>query len=155
MGLDIYCRWGKVEKDEFIGWHESDGQWRNYYKNSITGFESVPESGYLRESWGSLSWVGNKARELDAPMPYDFFPGWEGSNGEELKMNNGTLEKVIAFRDETLIPWLASTGEIRHTLDGEAYREFVAFCGRVRDVIGFINFLQVHSDKENLTVIFG
>jgi hypothetical protein len=160
MGLDIYCRWGTVKKNEdgykyFIGWQEEGGQWNNYYENSITGFESVPESGYLRESWGSLRAVTEMAEKLGAPNPYDFFPDWEGSNGEELMMENGTLENVLSFRDQTLIPWLAQSKEIGRALEDEPYKEFQAFRGRIRDVIGFINFLQVHSDKENLTVIFG
>lgn len=158
MGLDIYCRWGKIEKDEdgyedFVGWQDTGGQWHNYYECSITGFESAPESGYLRESWGSLRAVGDVANKLNAPMPYDFFPDWKGSNGERLRINSETLKGVLSFRDDLLIPWLAN----RHgyDFDGEEYKEFKAFCGRIRDVIGFINFLQVHSNKENLTVIFG
>ena len=158
MGLDIYARWGEVIKvvngdyvyEELYGW-DNTGEWSDYYKNQITGFEAAPESGYLRESWGSLRWVNEFCESAGCPQLYGFFDDWRGSNGEEMQVNSGKLELLKQHR-ENLIKWLASS---KMPDDDEARKEHRIFVGRVRRVIGFINFVEVHKDKKNLVVIFG
>lgn len=160
MGLDIYVRWGEAVDvgegyKDFIEWDEG-GKYRLYYNAQITGFVSAPRSGYLRESWGSLSWVYEMAQKYSAPYPYNFWPDWNGYNGEQLDLTeNGRLDGVLEFRDKVLTPWLDSCSEVYDSLSAEDRDEFDLFVKRVRDVIEFIDFVQHHRDKPNLTIVFG
>lgn len=162
MGLDIYVRWGNVADNYdddykyFTEWSGKNPEYKYYYNAQMTGYRPAPESGYLRESWGSLRWVRDMAEKYDAPYPYYFWPDWNGFNGEQLDLTSGNrLSDVLAFRDEVLIPWLGGSYDKWESLDTEDRGDFDEFVVRVRNVIGFINFVQCHRDKPNLTIIFG
>lgn len=93
MGLDVYVAWDDMSPlDEQIRY---------------TGFHSSPGVGYLRESWGSLSWVMDMARVLDAPEPYyTVYPDWNGSNDGEIDVTPAKLLELLAIRDGVFKPWV-------------------------------------------------
>lgn len=171
MGLDIYVRWGKQDPDE--GWIDFPEDRR---EEQFTGFNSAPHAGYLRESWGSLSWCTNYAKQIGAPDPYGFFPNWDGGNGDELRCDEQGLLQVLAWRDEKLRPWTRDrkqrdafyekakqqyeamkpfeSTEAHDAAWKELTESYTAFCKRIADVIGFLNFVELHKDKPNLSICF-
>jgi len=99
------------------------------------------------------------AKRYDAPHPYGFYPHgrpeWEWNGNMDMDLSNGRIDEVLAFRDNILIPWLARSNGTRYSLEGEERKDFERFQRRIGDTIGFINFIQCHRDKPNLTVVFG
>lgn len=187
MGVDIYVRWGRQEDTE------TEESWPDFPAERAEeqhgcGFTSGPQFGYLRESWGSMRWVREMAEQLKAPNPYDFFPNWEGSNGEHVVCDAAGLAAVLAFRDEKLRPWLRDRAardtfyaearakkdaqplpsipnkptheEMMTAIAAEEARweeltgDYVAFRARMADVIGFLNFVELHQAEPGLTICF-
>jgi hypothetical protein len=162
MGLDIYVRWDKMSKNEKT--------------LQYTGMKSSPSNGYIRENWRSLEWVNKKAKELNAPNPYSFFPEWKGYNGEETAVDSSEkIQKLIEFRDKTLRCYLSDKWENNKSQQVEINREkrsalpekeqnefwenfwseLNAFEQRILDVIGLINFVQCNIGKAGLKIVFG
>lgn len=155
MGLDLHVKWGWREGSAWPEWYEQWGRWHDYHAATFTGLPDTPESGYLRESWTSYDWVVAMAERYNAPDPYEFFPEWKEESERDMDLSNGRLDEVLAFRDNILIPWLARSNGTRYSLEGEERKDFERFQRRVGNVVGFINFIQCHRDKPNLTVVFG
>lgn len=168
MGLDIYVRWGSVDDD---GYHDKfDTEFKTHHELQLTGFRSAPESGYLRESWGSLEWVSDWGNRFGSPQIYSFYKDWNGSNGESLTVCGSTITRLVEFR-ESLREWAAiakknrdelidiaakhASGECRAEVKRNAYEIYSVYIQRVRDVIGFLQFVELNKDRENLAIIFG
>ena len=157
MGLDVYVRFGTITVDE-DGYKEYDfnQQYPNEYRDQMTGFMSAPWAGYLRESWGSLSWCSGASKRFGGPFPYGFFPGWSGCNGERLELTPDNLAAVLAFRDATVRTWLRE----HSYLEGDNWTKedkegYTAYKDRLADTWSFINFVELHRDKPNLCIVFG
>jgi hypothetical protein len=175
MGLDIYVRWGEYSPDDgWVGFPEEASQ------NQMTGFVSAPYAGYLRESWGSLSWVARTAKELGGPNPYDLFADWSGSNGENMPVDTPERVQVaLAFRaklleylrgewsekQDALYKNLRDLYDVGPGMSNEKQSEWAqahsklegtlrAYLERITDMIGFINFIECNKDKQNLTVCY-
>lgn len=177
MGLDIYVRWGENTPDEgWVGFPEELRQ------NQMTGFVSAPYAGYLRESWGSLRWVGDAADKFGGPNPYTLNKQYSGGNGDEMPVNTPeSLQAALDFRTELLAylrtGWRetqekeynalnetlkAKYGELKTDEQYEAWtkahdelsRFLEAYASRITDMIGFINFIECNKDKPNITVCY-
>jgi hypothetical protein len=155
MGLDIYVRFGEVDEDGEHNWYPKDSKYHDLYEDQMTGFTSCPHAGYLRESWGSLDWVYNAAKEFNAPNPYKFFDEWEGSNGEVYDCSGDGLTKLLSFRDDVIRPWLRENRYPEREWTDDKKNNFDHFRNRLHDVWSFINFVELHKDQENLIIIFG
>ncbi len=166
MGLDIYVRWGTYNEEtgDYEGFPEE------LHEDQLTGFKTAPEAGYLRESWGSLRWVSDFSRSIKAPDPYGFFPDWGGYNGEKLDVSSPEkLQPVLDYRDKVLRPWLRDiVNHYKQWVEEHGPNDFLgdegedkdwwdalhAFERRVRDVVSFINFVELHKHEPSLVIAF-
>jgi hypothetical protein len=160
MGLDIYLRYGKLEKDEegyeyFVGWERGGEYEAEYVAQVSSGFTSAPESGYIRESWPSLRWVRETAQKFSTPFPYDFFPEWEGWNGETLRVDAERMPLITAFKSG-MSEWLNSPErkKERSALSGSEAEHFDVLSKRIMDAIAFLSLVEQKKDEPNLTIMF-
>ena len=154
MGLDVYMRWGKYNDDEAPYWPDMP---EDVYEAQHTGYVPAPESGYLRLNWAGVSFCETFPTEVNAPKPLDLYPEWNGENGDSLPVTAETWPKIAAHRD-ALRKWLVSG---RKTVRDEKkqrsenwwsdFRFFETVC---REVIGFINFTELHKDEPDAVILF-
>lgn len=160
MGLDIYVRWGRQDEDgEDIDMPE------DAINNQMTGYRNAPECGYLRHNWASARLVREMAEEYEAPNPIrGMYPEWEGYNGETLNVTPDALAHLLELRNQALL-WLRNKPYIkrnakRELLATEQERQeldegFDYFIQCIRNLVGFINFIELHKDEGNLRIYFG
>ena len=92
-------------------------------------------------------------REFGGPHPLAFYSEWNGANDDQYDCANGGLEKLLKFRDETIRPWLRTSGP-GQDWDDEKAGYFRAYVQRLEDVWSFINFVELKKDEENLIIGF-
>lgn len=160
MGLDIYVRWGAIGEDgDDVDFPEDIRQ------DQCTGFENAPECGYLRHNWTSVRRMREFASEYSAPNPItDMSPVWNGHNGETLQVDADVLAHLITLRRKVLDYLSHKPYEMRNVkmdkVDTVAERQEIAddfdyFRKCLRNLVGFINFVELHKDEDNLRIYFG
>lgn len=159
MGLDIYVRWGAVGEDgDDIDFPEDIRQ------NQCTGFENAPECGYLRHNWTSVRFCREFSVKYEVVDPIrGMYPEWNGSNGESIDVTADTLVHLFSLRSRALA-WLRDKPyDKRNSLmdaaatdadKEEVMEEFKYFSQCLRNLVGFINFIELHKDKPNLRIAF-
>jgi hypothetical protein len=98
---------------------------------------------------------------VGAPYPFGFWADWGGTNDEDMIIDEHNLEVLIDFRSE-LLSWFRETWRtyedlerikipIEYMLGGWTIQ---LFAKKVGEIIGFINFVELHKDEPNLAIEF-
>jgi hypothetical protein len=158
MGLDIYVRWGSINDDgDTVDFPE------DVANNQYTGMDNAPECGYMRHNWSSVRFCREFAQQYGFPSPIlGLYPAYGGDNGDSLLLTSGELERLFEFRSQVLL-WLRSRpyqkrNEIVESLPMEQRKkfedEFGYFYQCLRNVVSFINFIELNRDKYGLRIDF-
>jgi len=160
MGLDIYVRWGAIDDDgEDVEFPEDMEQ------DQYTGMENAPEMGYLRHNWTSVRFCRETSVKYEAPNPIvNMYPQWAGDNGDTLYVSADVFAGLEALRNQARA-WLRSKPYYKRNAfieaattageKNEIMEEFDYFSQCLRNLVGFINFIELHKDKPNLRIVFG
>ena len=160
MGLDIYVRWGAIGDDgDDVDFPEDIRQ------DQCTGFENAPECGYLRHNWTSVRFCHEFSIKYEVVDPIrGMYPEWNGSNGESIDVTADALQHLFRLRSRVQ-EWLRNKPyEKRNAFieaaatsatKDEVMEEFNYFSQCLRNLVSFINFIELHKDKPNLRIVFG
>lgn len=145
MGLNIYVRWG-VQFDE-------DGGCLDFPKDihKLQMGISVAEAGNIDHNWPSVSFCRKTATALEAPDPIiGLYPDWNGHNGEELRITNRELDRLLEWQKEARL-WLHKQRNVPDNMTEEGFKWF---CHKVNQSATLIDFLRQHTDKPGLRIEF-
>lgn len=144
MGLDIYVRWDDMTDEE--------------QNAQYTGYRDSCETGYLRFNWTGVKVCRCIADKTGAPNPIrHLFSEWNGSNGEELFVDDDVMRRLSDNRTQ-LAEWLRSSIPQEIRLDDFPDENPVGlrqwFVGKVHGAMTMINFVELNKDKPNLRIEF-
>lgn len=158
MGLDIYVRWGVQFNEE--------GECLDFPDEArvaqFSGFIDKPEAGYMRYNWAAVGGIRKLAPALEAPSPiWGLFPGWTGSNGEELAIDAAEIERLLRLRDD-MLSWgrqdqrlSEATAIVAAIVPDEEPKEALRwFFGKIAGTMTMIDFIRQNADKPGLRIEF-